>query len=75
MSISEIAEQFRLSPREREVVELLLDGLTNREIARRMKISANTVKTFLRVAMIKTGASTRSGIVAKITATQELSSR
>jgi DNA-binding CsgD family transcriptional regulator len=67
MSLSKIAEQFHLSPRERESVELLLKGLTSKEIAQRMKVSANTVKSFLRVVMIKTGASTRSAIVAKIT--------
>lgn len=67
MSLSKIAKQFHLSPRERESVELLLKGLTSKEIAERMKVSANTVKAFLRVVMIKTGASTRSAIVAKIT--------
>jgi len=69
MSLSRIAKQFHLSPREREAVELLLKGLTSKEIAERMKVSANTVKAFLRMVMIKTGACTRSGIVAKITTT------
>jgi DNA-binding CsgD family transcriptional regulator len=67
LSLSKIAKQFHLSPRELESVELLLKGLTSKEIAQRMKVSANTVKAFLRVVMIKTGASTRSAIVAKIT--------
>jgi DNA-binding CsgD family transcriptional regulator len=31
-----------------------------------MKISANTVKVFLRLVMVKMGVSTRSGIVGKI---------
>ena len=34
-----------LSPREREVVELLADGLSNREIADRLGVSVVTVKT------------------------------
>jgi DNA-binding CsgD family transcriptional regulator len=67
MSLSQIAKQFHFSPRERQAVELLLKGLTSKEIAERMKVSANTVKAFLRMVMIKTGACTRSGIVAKIT--------
>jgi DNA-binding CsgD family transcriptional regulator len=59
-------EKFRLTQREGEIVTYLLDGLTNKEIASRMKISPNTVKAFLRLVMVKTGTSTRSGIVGKI---------
>jgi DNA-binding NarL/FixJ family response regulator len=36
-----------LSPREREVLDLLLEGLPNKLIARRMQISEKTVKTHL----------------------------
>jgi DNA-binding CsgD family transcriptional regulator len=61
-----LAEQFRLSQRERETVEYLLHGLTSKEIATRMNISPNTVKAFVRLIMVKMGASTRSGIVGKI---------
>ena len=61
-----LAEQFRLSARERETVEYLLHGLTSKEIATRMNISPNTVKAFVRLIMVKMGASTRSGIVGKI---------
>jgi len=34
----------RLSPREREVLELLTKGQTNREIARKLTVSVSTVK-------------------------------
>jgi DNA-binding CsgD family transcriptional regulator len=61
-----LASQFRLTPRERQASLLLIEGLTSKEIGERMHISANTVKAFLRLVMIKTGASTRSGIVGKI---------
>jgi DNA-binding CsgD family transcriptional regulator len=70
MSLSEVAQQFNLSPREQEAVEFLLSGLTSKEIADRMKISPNTVKAFLRVVMIKMGVSTRSGIVGKVVTTK-----
>jgi DNA-binding CsgD family transcriptional regulator len=66
MSMAEIVKQFSLSPREQQAVEYLLMGLTSKEIADRMKISANTVKAFLRLVMVKMGVSTRSGIVGKI---------
>ena len=56
---------FHLTAREREALHLLILGLTNKDIANRMKVSPNTVKAFLRSIMIKTGTSTRSGVVGK----------
>ncbi|HYY69540.1 MAG TPA: LuxR C-terminal-related transcriptional regulator [Terriglobales bacterium] len=61
-----LEEEFRLTTRERQAVELLAEGLTSKEIAVRMKISPNTVKAFLRLVMIKMGVTTRSGIVGKV---------
>jgi DNA-binding CsgD family transcriptional regulator len=61
-----MSEQFALTERERETVELLLQGLTSKEIAIRMNISPNTVKAFLRLVMVKMGVSTRSGIVGRV---------
>lgn len=63
---SEICERFDLTQRERETVELLLQGLTSKEIANRMAISPNTVKAFLRLVMVKMGVSTRSGIAGRM---------
>ena len=60
---AELSESFHLTEREREVVELLIQGLTNKEIAGRMNISPNTVRAFIRMVMGKLGVSTRSGIV------------
>jgi DNA-binding CsgD family transcriptional regulator len=59
------SQRFHLTGREQEVLQFLLDGLTSKEIADRMKISPNTVKAFLRLIMVKMGVSTRSGIVGK----------
>jgi DNA-binding CsgD family transcriptional regulator len=61
-----IAQLFNFSERERQAVELLLQGLSNKEIANRMNISPNTVNTFFRLIMIKMGVSSRSGILAKM---------
>jgi DNA-binding CsgD family transcriptional regulator len=60
-----ICDQYHLTPREGQAVELLLQGLASKEISARMKISPNTVKVFLRLAMVKMGASSRSGILSK----------
>ena len=60
------SDEFQLTTREREAVGLLLKGLTSRQIAAHMRISPNTVKSFLKLVMIKVGATNRTGIVAKI---------
>jgi DNA-binding CsgD family transcriptional regulator len=52
----------RLSPRELEVVELLLNGLTNREIAVALSRSPKTVATQLNSAMRKHGVATRTAL-------------
>lgn len=65
-SISEAAEQFNLTEREQQTVGLLTLGLTSKEIATRMNVSPNTVKTFFRLVMTKMGVNTRAGIVGKI---------
>ena len=66
LKISEISERFGLTAREQETVQYLLEGLTSKEIAQRMKISPNTVKAFLRLVMVKMNVSTRSGIIGRI---------
>ena len=64
--VSEISKEYDLTDREGQAVELLVQGLTSKETASRMDISANTVKAFLRLVMVKMGVSTRSGIVGRI---------
>lgn len=61
-----MARLFNFSRREKQAVELLLQGLSNKEIANRMSISPNTVNTFFRLIMIKMGVSSRSGILARM---------
>ena len=52
-----------LTPREREVLEMLAEGLSNKEIAWRMKISEHTVKFHIASIFSKLGASTRTEAV------------
>ncbi len=66
LNLESVARKFRLSRRERETVELLLQDLSTKQIADRMGISPNTAKAFLRSVMIKVGAGNRTGIVARI---------
>jgi DNA-binding CsgD family transcriptional regulator len=60
------AEHFGLTRRERQMVELLIQGMTTKEIAGSLNLSPNTVKSFLRLVMTKMGVTTRSGIVGKV---------
>jgi DNA-binding CsgD family transcriptional regulator len=58
--------RFQLTDREIEVVQHLAGGLTSKEIAQRMNISLNTVKTFCRLVMIKMRVTTRAGVIGKL---------
>ena len=61
-SLSPIADggrDFDLSPREKEIVVALADGLTNRDIAERFGLSEITVKHHLRSIFDKCGVSNR----------------
>lgn len=53
-----------LSPRERRVLDLLAQGRSNKEIARELGVSANTVKTHLANVYAKLGARRRTEAVA-----------
>ena len=61
-----VAERLpALSQREREVLRLLADGLSNEEIGKQLFISPETVRTHVRKAMAKLEADTRTQAVAK----------
>jgi DNA-binding CsgD family transcriptional regulator len=66
IELSRLAAEYDLTPREREAVEFLVQGLTTKEIAKRMNVSPSTVSTFLRLVMVKMGTNSRNGIVGKI---------
>ena len=48
-----------LSKREREIIELLAQGMTGEQVADHLVLSSETVKTHIRNAMGRLGASTR----------------
>lgn len=59
------APRKTLSERESEILGLLAQGLTGEEIARRLVLSPETVRTHVRNAMEKLGAKTRTEAVVK----------
>jgi two-component system nitrate/nitrite response regulator NarL len=60
-----IKTQVRLSPREREIVNLVAQGLPNKTIASVLEISPWTVATHLRRIFVKLGVSSRAEMVAQ----------
>lgn len=63
-SLPESRRRQLLSEREREILGLLAEGLSGSEIAAQLVLSPETVRTHVRNAMTKLGASTRSQAVA-----------
>jgi DNA-binding CsgD family transcriptional regulator len=60
----------KLTRREREVVRLVALGSDTREIASRLGVSSETIRTHVRNAMAKTGARTRAHLVALVIANE-----
>jgi DNA-binding CsgD family transcriptional regulator len=56
-----------LSGREREVLTLAAEGLTDKQIAQRLRISPNTVKGYIRLALNKLGAVNRREAIELVT--------
>lgn len=59
------ARDLRLTPRELDVLSLLKDGLSNREIALALSISINTVRTHLQSLTAKLAVNSRTRLVAR----------
>jgi len=57
-------EDVRMTPREREVIALIGEGLSNKEIAQRLAIASHTVKSHVRNVMEKLALHTRLQIAA-----------
>jgi DNA-binding CsgD family transcriptional regulator len=65
-TVFQVGAEYHLTDREQEALIGVAMGLSSKELAVRMNISPNTVKAFLRLIMIKMGATTRAGIVGKL---------
>ena len=62
-SASEPTPDYQLTPRERDVLALLVEGLTNQEIAGQLGISRSTVKVHVSNILSKFGVSGRGGAI------------
>jgi two-component system NarL family response regulator len=61
---TQVMEDVRMTRREREVIELIGEGLSNKEIAQRLNIATHTVKSHVRNVMEKLALHTRLQIAA-----------
>jgi DNA-binding NarL/FixJ family response regulator len=62
--VDRLGASVGLTPREVEVLALIAQGMSNLEIAERLFLSINSVKTYIRSAYAKIGATSRSRAVA-----------
>jgi DNA-binding CsgD family transcriptional regulator len=63
-ALREATEPLPLTAREREIVMLIADGLSNRGVAERLTLSVRTVESHIYRAMSKTGTATREELAA-----------
>jgi DNA-binding CsgD family transcriptional regulator len=66
ISLERVRSHYHMTLRESDVVHLLVDGLTNKEIGQNLNVAECTVKEYLRKVMKKVGAGTRCGVVAQV---------
>jgi DNA-binding CsgD family transcriptional regulator len=57
---------YPLTPRENELVQLLLHGASNRRAAAMLDLSEHTVEAYLKRIFVKIGVRSRSGLVARV---------
>ncbi|MCM1338981.1 MAG: helix-turn-helix transcriptional regulator [Muribaculaceae bacterium] len=56
---AELEEQMKLTPREKEVCNYIIEGYSNAEISKKMFISMHTVKAYTSIVLKKTNAKNR----------------
>ena len=61
-----VARAFNLSAREAEILELLINRLSNQEISEKLFLSLNTIKYHIRHIYSKVGASTRQELLERV---------
>jgi DNA-binding CsgD family transcriptional regulator len=65
-AVYDVATRYHLTVREAEILRGISTGLAPKEVAKRLNISPNTVKSFLRLIMTKMGVTTRAEMFAMI---------
>lgn len=63
---SKLIERSKLTPREKQIAELICEGLTNREIAEKLKMAEKTVKYHITHVFFKTNKSNRAKLIVSV---------
>ena len=63
---ADVLAAWSFTPRERQVVEMMIDGASSSEICEALDLGPNTLKTHVRSALTKTETRTRAELVAKV---------
>ncbi len=58
--------EWKLTPRDQDIIRLLIEGRCNKEIAEALNLSINTVKSYLKYLSKKLGVNGRYGIIGKV---------
>lgn len=66
LNLKEICRQCNLNNREQEILRLILADCANKEIAKHLGLSINTVKGYMKLLMRKVGVHTRAGIISAV---------
>ena len=66
VNLQKSLRQWKLSPREQEIVHLLIEDRSNKEIARALRLSLNTVKAYMKLLMLKLGVTSRTGAIGRL---------
>jgi len=66
-----IFRRWKMTEREKEIVKLILEDKSNKEIANSLGLSQNTIKLYLKILMRKLGVASRAGIVSLILTKEE----
>lgn len=64
--LEEVCQQFKLTPREKELIELIYNGKSNKEIAEILYLSESTVKTHIYNIFRKMDVKNRVGVICVI---------
>ncbi|MFQ5455861.1 MAG: helix-turn-helix transcriptional regulator [Nitrospirota bacterium] len=66
LNIEKTLKELTFTPREKEIIEYVFQGYTNKEIANTLSLSEHTVKQHIKRVMNKLNVTTRTGIMSKI---------
>ena len=71
LRLEEVCEKYKITPREKEFIELICKGKGNREIAEELFLSESTVKTHIYNIFRKMNVKSRVGVVSIVNGTSE----